>query len=381
MPAAGSRQVTAAVVGIVIVAVLSAAAAVLSPPGSEGLPAGSSLSRDADGTAAAFLTLESLGYTVVRWTEPLSSIAGDPAAIVLVVADPAQAASNGDRRTIQTLVANGATVLVTGCLGASFLTDRAVAQPLADPEERKYSPRFRSPLTRQASEISMAAACGATDLGPSYLDLYADGKGPVVRLARIGKGLAVWWAGTTPIENRSIAAPGHLELFLAIIGSQGRTVLWDEFSHGQRRSLYSYAAGTPLPWLGVQALLIGLVAAAMYARRRAPILERNAESRASSLEFVDSMAGLYARAVMTSDAIRMAHARLRRLLLDVTRLPASTGDEALAAAGAAHVHATESELARALRAGAEAQPGTPVDAAKAVSLVRRLQTYAAALDR
>jgi hypothetical protein len=346
MPAAGSRQVTAA-----------------------------------DGTAAAFLTLESLGYTVVRWTEPLSSIAGDPAAIVLVVADPAQAASNGDRRTIQTLVANGATVLVTGCLGASFLTDRAVAQPLADPEERKYSPRFRSPLTRQASEISMAAACGATDLGPSYLDLYADGKGPVVRLARIGKGLAVWWAGTTPIENRSIAAPGHLELFLAIIGSQGRTVLWDEFSHGQRRSLYSYAAGTPLPWLGVQALLIGLVAAAMYARRRAPILERNAESRASSLEFVDSMAGLYARAVMTSDAIRMAHARLRRLLLDVTRLPASTGDEALAAAGAAHVHATESELARALRAGAEAQPGTPVDAAKAVSLVRRLQTYAAALDR
>jgi hypothetical protein len=116
----------------------------------------------------------------------------------------------------------------------------------------------------------MAADCPPAEPGPQYIPLYGDDHEEVVRSARIGNGLAVWWAGNTPIANRSIDAAGHLELLLNVAGPRGRTIIWDEFYHGQRRSLWSYARLTPLPWLAAQAGLVGLVAAAMYVRRRVP---------------------------------------------------------------------------------------------------------------
>jgi hypothetical protein len=384
MPPRRSREVAVAVAGLALVIALSTTVTVLSPPASDGLAPGSSFSLDPDGSAAAYATLQSLGYQVTRSFEAIASLAPAPSSTVLILADPKEPASAGDRRALQTFVSAGGTVLVTGCLAASFLSSGGGAKPpdlAAGFDEEPFTAMFPSPLTAGAPQISMDRLCAPGDLDARYTPLYGDGGGSVVWAARIGKGLAVWWAGTTPIVNRAIDEPGHLELLLNVVGSKDRAILWDEFYHGQRRSLYSYAKLTPLPWLLAQAGLIAAVAAAMFVRRRAPVLDRFVEPRTSPLEFVDTMAGLYARAGTAGDAVATARARLRRLLLEATGLASSVDDSSLAAAAAARVRVDPSQLDAALRASNPQGVDVKMTAAEALPLVRRLQAFASALDR
>jgi len=384
MPPRRSRAIAVAALGLALVVALSATVSVLAPPSSDGLAPGSSFSLDPDGSAAAYATLQSLGYQVNRSFESISSLAVTPSSTVLILADPKEAASEGDRRALQTFVSAGGIVLVTGCEAASFLSSGEAAQPpdLAGGfDERPFDAAFPSPLTTGAPRISMDSLCASGDRDARYTPLYRDGGVSVVWAARIGQGLAVWWAGTTPIVNRAIDEPGHLELLLNVVGPAGRAILWDEFYHGQRRSLYSYAKLTPLPWLLAQAALIAAVAAAMFVRRRAPVLDRFVEPRTSPLEFVDTMAGLYARAGTAGDAVTTARARLRRLLLDATGLAASVDDVRLAAAAAGRVQVDASQLEAALRASERQDGGLKMTAAEALPLVRRLQAFASALDR
>lgn len=384
MPPRRTREVAVGVAGLALVIALSTMVTVLSPPASDGLAPGSSFSLDPDGSAAAYATLQSLGYQVTRSFEAIATLAPAPSSTVLILADPKEPASAGDRRALQTFVSAGGTVLVTGCLAASFLSDGGAAKPpdlAAGFDEEPFTAAFPSPLTAGARQISMNRLCAPGDLDAKYTPLYGDSSGSVVWAARIGKGLAVLWAGTTPIVNRAIDEPGHLELLLNLVGPADRAILWDEFYHGQRRSLYSYAKLTPLPWLLAQAGLIAAVAAAMFVRRRAPVLDRFVEPRTSPLEFVDTMAGLYARAGTAGDAVATARARLRRLLLDATGLASSVDDARLAAAAAGRVRVDASQLDAALRASDRQGVDVKITAAEALPLVRRLQAFASALDR
>ena len=386
MPPRRSREVAVAVSGLALVVMLSATVTVLSPPASDGLGPGSSFSLDPDGSAAAYATLQSLGYRVTRSFDAIASLAvmPSPSDTVLVLADPEDRASEGDRRALQAFVSAGGTVLATGCQAESFLTSREGAHAVATAggfEEQPFAAGFPSPLTAGAPRISMDTVCARPDLDSRYITLYGEGGVSVVRAARIGKGLAVWWAGTTPILNRAIDAAGHVELLLNVVGAKDRAILWDEFYHGQRRSLYSYAKLTPLPWLLAQAGLIAAVAAAMFVRRRAPVLDRFVEPRTSPLEFVDTMAGLYARAGAAGDAVATARARLRRLLLDATGLAASVDDAGLAAAAAGRMRVDASQLDAALRASDRRGVDVKMTADEALPLVRRLQAFASALDR
>src|SRR6187399_521298 len=122
MPAFRTREVAAVAAGVVLLVALSAATAVLAPASAENLPPGSSFSHGPDGSAAAFLTLERLGYAVARSFDPVSALAIEPSTAVLVLVDPSESPSNADRRAVESLSAAGATVLVTGCGGLSFLT-------------------------------------------------------------------------------------------------------------------------------------------------------------------------------------------------------------------------------------------------------------------
>jgi len=120
MPVARSRELIVPVGAIALVAALTAIGALLSPPGASGLPPGSSFSKDPDGSAAAYLTLQALGYDIRRSFDPLPSLSLSPAATVLVLADPRDPASEQDRRMLQRFVAAGGRLLVTGTKGARY---------------------------------------------------------------------------------------------------------------------------------------------------------------------------------------------------------------------------------------------------------------------
>ena len=113
MSVARSRELSLAAVAVTLVVVLSAAIVFLSPPG-DGLPHGSSLSRDAGGGEAAYLTLQALGYPIRRSFDPLPSMPASGVSVMLLV-DPLVPASDQDRRAAQAFAAGGGTLLVTGC--------------------------------------------------------------------------------------------------------------------------------------------------------------------------------------------------------------------------------------------------------------------------
>ena len=379
MPALRPRELAIIASGLALVIALAVAAAVLAPPSAGNLPPGSSFSYEGEGSAAALQTLTRLGYSVRRSFDPVAALGLDPASVVLVIAEPAEVPTNSDRRALQAMVSAGATVLVTGCGAVPFLTGSDTVAAPSEGVPRSFAARFESPLSAHAPRITMRTDCGWWEAGSQYTTLYGDAHGAAVRFKRSGTGTIVWWSGSTPLSNASIEEPGNLELLLNVAGDRSRTILWDEFYHGQRRSLYSYAKNTPLPWAAAQLALLLVVAAAMFVRRRTPVFVRAPQSRASPLEFVDTMAGLYARAGTAADAVATARLRLRRLLAEATGLAADADDRHLAAAGAARCRVDAAELTAALQAATGLDD--TMTGREALPLVRRLQTCAAGLDR
>lgn len=378
MPAPRSRDLTLAIVSIGAIAVTAIAVGLLVPPQQQ-FPPGSSYSTARDGSAAAYQTLEALGYRVRRSTDALPSIADAPDSSLLVYAQPLEAASEQDRRALRAYVAAGGTVLVTGCTGASFFVRKASddESPVGAPQP--YHAALLSPLTIGAPSITMTTGCGGTDLGSDFSPLYVAGgiAGAVYR--RIGRGTVIWWTSATPVTNAAIADDHNLALLLNIAGAPGRTVIWDEYYHGQRRSLWSYTARTPLRWALVQVALVLAIAAAAYARRRVPVRARHVDPRTSPLDFVETMASLYGRAPSAAAAVGVAAARLRRLLLAATGQTPAVGDEALAAAAASRVGASPHDLGMLLESAHAAASDASTTPEIALPLVRRIQTVAADL--
>jgi hypothetical protein len=380
MPAPRTGELTVigvAVVAVVIVAISAAAGGQMTD---DTLPSGSTFSYGPSGTAAAYQTLQRLGYTMRRSIQPVSSLEGEPVAAVVILSDPSDPASNHDRRAIQAFLANGGTVLATGCVGATYLSSAApgVGPPYSSAEA--YAARRPSPLTRDAPSISMTSGCLSSALGDRYAGVYGRESVDVVYEAWIGRGHAIWWEGTTPIENRTIDAPGHLELLLNAIGPPPRTIVWDEFSHGQRASLWSYLARTPAPWAFAQLALAAGVAAVMFVRRRLPIRAPVTMARTSPLEFVETMAELYGRAKSGAAAAGIARARLRRLLLASSGIAPSAPDARLADAAAGRVSMPPDELRELLEAAERSATDLSTSPAAALPLVRRMQAVSARIN-
>jgi hypothetical protein len=377
MPRIRPRELTLALAGgaaLVGLVALTAAAGT----GNEARGTGSSFSNRPDGARAAYLTLRELGYRVERSHEPLAALAVEPASAVLVLASPQVMFSNQDRRALTEFVEGGGIALATGLGGALALGRASKAQDVAplERERRIYQALEPSELTAGAGEISMAVEVRAANMGEDYRPLYGESGEHVALTARIGEGRIVWWAGSTPLTNEAIADAGNFELLLNVLGDGGRLVLWDEHYHGHARSLWSYAAGTPLPWAGAQVTLLALAALLTWSRRPGPIRPRVQDARTSPMEFVETMGGLYRRAGIAQAAVASAAHRLRRALASSCGLPATASDDQLATVAASRTGVSRDLLAALLRDAddAAATPGTDADA---LAIVARLQAETA----
>ncbi len=379
------RDLTLAVVALAVLAALSAAG-MLIVPATEASEDGSSYSASPRGGRAAFLTLVQLGYRVERSLEPLTAVSVEPAGAVLIVADPIEAPSNQDRRALWQFLERGGTVLAAGRLAADFL-DPALAPPGSDPgskavgSEPEATPREVRPagadaLTRGVESIDVVPGA-APGLGrDDYRPLFGtDGDAPV-RIARIGRGRAIWAASATPLTNDWIAKHDNLQWLLNIAGTPATaTVIWDERYHGHARSMWSYIGRTPLPWALAQIGLIALAAAATFSRRRGPVRPRVEDPRTAPMEFVETIGALYGRVRADRASVDAARCRLRRLLTEATGLPAGCTDRALARAAAPRVGIDPDILTPLLA------PPDAGDRRSALEIVRDLQRVAAAITR
>jgi hypothetical protein len=319
--------------GIALLLIVTATA-YLSPPEDAPVFFPSSYSAASGGAKAAYLLLEEMGYNVERWSYSPQELPHPNRGDTLVLANPFMGASQAERDAIIAWLEGGGRLLLTGSVGANFLPQRHLENAKADFfESRVYSAAAPSPLNRGAQQVKLKAeAFWKSSEAPAVVAFGDDEHAAAVSFP-YGAGEVIWWAGATPLTNAGLKDAGNLELLLNSLGAiAGQRILWDEYFHGERRSLASYVARTPLFWGLGQAALLMLLLMAGFSRRSGPVRSLAPEPRLSPLEFVDSLGGLYQRARAGSAAVQVAHQRFRYLLIKRLGLPSNASTRELTTA-------------------------------------------------
>ncbi|HEX6973956.1 MAG TPA: DUF4350 domain-containing protein, partial [Vicinamibacterales bacterium] len=325
------------------------------------------------GARAAYLTLKDLGYTIERSFDPVAALTAPAANSLLVIAEPIEAPSDQDRRAVRNFVEKGGTLVAMGRIAGQFFA-RGEPEPRDQSTERQYRPATSNDLTQDVTAIDSAPEGASPIPRAEFTPLFGTEKDAPVRMARFGSGRAIWASSAAAFTNARLAERGNLQWLLNVAGPPGaRTILWDERYHGHTRSVWSYAARTPLPWALGQLGLVALAAAATFSRRRGPVRPPVVDTRTAPMEFVETMGQLYKRANAEQASVEAARARLRRLLLETTGMPAASSTAALVRAAAARTSIPAGTLNALL------DPSSIDTQADALQTVQGLQRVAAAL--
>jgi hypothetical protein len=296
-----------------LVAALFAILAIFTPgedPGKNPTP--DSYLTGKHGAKAAFLFLNQSGYRVERWEQPLSDLAERAdAGTVLILAAPFSA-ERDDRGAVRLILEKGGRVLATGVEGGLLLPGNAVTPArgisFADCEAQ---PEGLEPLAASGT-IWIAPQAGWRMSGPQYRSAYDCGGRPVVVEYAFSKGHAVWWAGSTPLENASITRDANLELLLNSVGpAAGHTVYWDESLHGNVHTPWDYTRGPVWPLLLFGSIALAVLVVLSFSRRSGPIRGLPAPPRTTPIEFLDALGSLYRSAGAANTAVQIAWDRFR----------------------------------------------------------------------
>lgn len=347
--------------------------AVLGPSTQDsGVP--SSFSDAGRGAHAAYLLLQQSGYRITRSVDPLDQVAqsvtpGD----TVVLADPFYQQIDESKEAVRKILARGGRVIVTGWVGG--LLAPHVSAPQAATE--------RHICTAQPGGVSAPAASGPisigveatwADTGPDVEVAYRCGRDPVVVTYPSAKGSVVWWASATPLENGTISDAGNLALLLNTLGPPaGTRVIWDESLHGESPSLWSYTAGTVLPWVWCQCALVAILLVFSFSRRSGPLRPDPVVVRAAPLEFVRSLGSLYRKAGATNVAVSVACHDFRLKLERVVGISPEASPEDAFAAIVRRFPAAALGLRGVLETADRAATGPPIKETAALVLVRALQ--------
>jgi len=368
----GDRKFLIGAAAIVLVLALTAALVGTEGPRPSVYP--SSYSASSDGAKAAFLTLQSLGYKTERWLDPPQGL--KPQGGLLILADPVIPPSKDERQAVRKFVESGGKILASG-LSADMLLPEASAgvNDISSVEWKDFPALVLGAVTRGAESITLVPLAKWTGTGPRYVPLYGTTEAPVAVIYPLGRGEILWLAASTPLTNAGIQRSGNLELLLNFAGSPQRTrILWDEYFHGQGRSLMDYFARTPLPWALAQLGLLLAMALLAFSRRSGPVHPMVTESRLSSLEFIDTLGGLYLRAHAARGAVEVACQRFRFLLAKRMGVPLTAPDTDLEKAAKQRL-APVSGLGETLLRCRQAQDNLDLQDREALELVQALHNF------
>jgi hypothetical protein len=300
----------------VLVTILIVALAFFSPSRQDDEdPTPYSYSTGERGAKAAFELLTKAGYAVERQNAPLSEIIDRiDEHTTLVIAEPYMQDVVETRATVKQALDRGARVLVTGPSGALLVPsgnlDNRSMGVFTDCEAE---PNGFGEIANSGKVRMRAMAYWQRTQPLQWVEYTCNGLAVVVRYAS-GKGEVIWWASSFPLENAGLQRADNLALFLNSIGPVSNHVFWDESLHGDSRTLWSYADGTPVPLLWGQLALIAILLLFSYSRRSGPLRPDPVVSRATPLEFVHSLGSLYQKAGATNVAIAISYQRFRHQL-------------------------------------------------------------------
>ena len=285
------------------------------------------------GAKAAYLILESLGYSVSRSDQPLMTAldGADAQHTTLVLAGPHAPGEESQKReyaAVGRFLQRGGRVLSTGFFGAYFLPGGRTGG----------ATQFIDGLCHTTAEGRSAyALAGSIDLFDQTpwnaldplvrVDQRCGDDAAVVHRTYPNGGEMVWWSNSEPLSTRGIAQDSSLSLLLAAVGpasgEHARRVVFDEFYHGEQAAPSDYLKGLPLRSLLLQATLLIALLVFSFSRRSGPIREPLYVPRTSPVEFAENMGALYERAGATEPATEAARRRLLHFLAATCGLPAA----------------------------------------------------------
>jgi hypothetical protein len=371
-----------------ILLLLIVATVVFAPPPEEaegqGVP--TTYSTTKNGAQAAYLLLGELGYQSERWEKSPADLPSDAEGKILILAGPTDFPDKNERDSLLAFVRSGGWIVYAGNFPFLFLEAGAVAPPSFTRSAKLTDEIFPavapSPFTQEATKITMNASNRWVPSDGAQVPLYGEPEEPVVVTWRLEKGRILWWAAPTPVTNSGISREGNLSFFLSCVqaarpgASPGETtVLWDEYFHGYRGSLWDYFRQTPVPWAILQLALVAAFVLLAFGRRSGPIYAPAAISRLSPLEFVDTLGDLYRRASAGSAAVRVAYQRFRTQLLRRLALAPSTSNPQLDAAVRERLGWKQPGLMDTLQRAEKAARVSEVPGPEALKIVQALEHY------
>jgi hypothetical protein len=256
--------------------------------------------------------LSHAGYKVERWERPLDRLP-QASGTTLILAEPSEAPTHEEKDRLKNFLSQGGRVIATGTAAGTFLPENDSVPEidvLGEMKGKKASAMSPSEITRAAPEIVIAPQAHWNSYAAAY-PLYGDGERTLVVKYPYGRGEVLWWASATPLTNAGLKEPGNLEFFLTCLGGVKGEILWDEYIHGYRQTLASSIAHSPVKWLALQLLLLGLAVVATFSRRSGPISKPASDVRLSPIEFVQTLGGLYETAGTASVAVDICYQRFR----------------------------------------------------------------------
>ena len=358
--------------------VLSVAIALLLPDAngnSDPLP--SSYLTGQHGARAAYETLVRSNYPIERWERPLAELAATSGPDTVVIFAEPLTREPRDLKAVREILERGGRILATGFWGGFILPGEAGETPDAFTFAAcRLEPEGLNPLAA-AGEVWMIPRAGWQVGNPAFHVDYTCAGQPAVVEYNWGKGHAVWWASSTPLENGSIARAHDLDLLLASLGPRaGHHFYWDESLHGEIRSTWSYASGPAwnLLWIGLTVL--GLLVVLSFSRRTGPVRGLPAPVRATPIEFLDALGSLYKPAGAASTAVTIAFENFRRRSLRLCGLPSRQMDAVdLAGALRRRFPQADKSLEADLAACEEAGWAQAITPGAALKLIQRLHSH------
>jgi hypothetical protein len=302
---------------------LIVAFSILSPANDDSNPIPTTYNSGSAGTKAAYLLLGELGYGTQRWESPPADLKKVEAAkTTLILAEPnfPNEGSKQVQADIADFLSRGGRVVATGREGAYFLPGAKTDAPTRLYGKLCFStPEGQDALAR-SGKVSLADNVRWAALGPEFRVSQLCGNDAVVVSYRHGAGEAIWWSSPMPMTNRGLKEDASLKLVLASVGAD-RTVLFDEYFHGERASLWDTAKGLPIRQLAWQCLAVALLLVLSFGRRNGPLRMPVRLPRSSPLEFAESMGRLYQKAGATQAAVDSSRRRLLKFLEEQCGIP------------------------------------------------------------
>ena len=388
MPSAldpGDRKLLLIAGTILLVLIVATVAFAPSQDEAEGQGIPTTYSTANNGAQAAYLLLRQLGYQSERWEKPPSELPAESGGKILILAGPDNYPEKQERDALLSFVRSGGWMIYAGNFPFLFVGVGDV-KPIMDTTlgqtARSFPALAPSPFTRDAPKITMLAISKWDVWEGPHVPLYGNTGEAIVVTWKLGRGRIIWWAAPTPITNSGITREGNLPFFLDCIqavrpgANLGETtVLWDEYFHGYRGSLWDYFKETPVPWAIFQLALVAVFVLLAFGRRSGPLYAPAAVSRLSPLEFVDTLGDLYRRATAGSAAVRVAYQRFRTQLLRRLALSPSISNMQLDAAVRERLGWKQPGFMDTLQRAEKATRERDIPGSAALKIVQALEHY------